>query len=315
MRNPKGHQNALANNYSLATQYFAVAHPSLPNYLALIGGSTFGVTTDCSPAQCSQNSTNITDLLAQHGYTWKEYAESMQVNCSQQYSRDGLYAPKHDPFVYFKDITGNDGTGGTSSYCDAHVVPFAQFSTDLQSNDLPNYAFVTPNVCDDAHDCTLRFADNWLSIHVPQIINSASFSSTVIFIVYDEGGTNLGFSNFDGGRVACIVVSPFVKPHYRSSVQYSHYSILTTVESIFGLGSLGRNDFTSNNMQDLFTIALPYTNPAQSSSVSTTFSYTSQSKSSTSLAQNSIDQNIALAAIAFLVAAAVISVYSFSRRR
>ncbi|MGI0091967.1 MAG: alkaline phosphatase family protein [Nitrososphaerales archaeon] len=303
-------ENVLANNYSLATQYYAITHPSLPNYLALIGGSTFGVTTDCSLVQCLQNSTNLTDLLVQHDYSWKEYAESMQANCSRQPSLDGLYAPKHDPFVYFKDVTGNDGTGATSTYCDSHVVPFTRFTNDLQSNDLPNYAFITPNLCNDAHDCSLAYADNWLSTHVSQIIDSTSFSSTVIFIVYDEGSTNLGFSNFNGGHVACIAVSPFVKSHYRSIVQYSHYSLLATVESIFGVGSLGRGDSNSSNMQDLFNITLPPNQSTKSpSTVTTAPFYTNiktESKLNTGLTGNSLNQYIVFAVITFLIATVIL---------
>ena len=151
------YQNSLASSYALAADYFGVAHPSLPNYLALISGSTFGVTSDCQPAQCSQpsNVTTIATLLDSHHLSWKEYAESMPTNCSQVVSSDDLYYPKHNPFVYFAAITGNNGTGSTSSYCDSHVVSLSQFYSDLQAGDLPNYSFVTPNICDDAHSCPL----------------------------------------------------------------------------------------------------------------------------------------------------------------
>lgn len=262
------YENALAKNYSLAAQYYAVGHPSLPNYLAIVGGSTFGVSSDCLPDACTQNSTNITDLLVQHGYSWKEYAESMHENCSEVNGPDGLYAPKHVPFVYYSDVTGNNGTGNTSSYCASHVVPYSQFANDLQNGNLPNYAFITPNLCDDGHDCSLSVADRWLSSNVPQIIGSSSFSSSVIFIVYDEGTTDSGFGSFDGGRVVCLVVSPFAKEGYASQNEYSHYSLLATVESIFGLGNLGRNDSSSAIMQDMFSIALP-SNGVSQSTVST----------------------------------------------
>jgi phospholipase C len=252
------YQNYLASKYALATQYYAVAHPSLPNYFALIAGSTLGISSDCQPSQCSQSGKSVVDLLNQAGFSWKEYAESMPTNCSQTVSSDNnLYYPKHVPFVYFTDITGNRGSGKTSSYCQSRVVPFGEFYSDLGNNSLPNYAFVTPNVCNDSHNCGLTTGDNWLAGVVPKIINSPEFNSTVLFIVYDEGATNLGANGSQGGgHVACIVVSPFVKTDYKSTVRYSHYSLLATVEAIYNLGSLGRNDASAPTMQDLFSIKI-----------------------------------------------------------
>lgn len=251
------YENALATKYSLAADYFGVAHPSLPNYLALIAGSTFGVSTDCLPSQCSlpANVTTVASLLDSHGLTWREYAESMPTNCSQTDSPDGLYWTKHNPFVYFGSITGNNGTGPTSSYCDSHVVSMQQFYLDLQAGDLPSYSFITPNICDDAHSCPLSVGDEWLSTLVPKIINSSAFSSTALFITYDEGATN--DIRGGGGEVPCILVSPFARPGYVSTVEYSHYSLLATVEAIFDLGSLGRNDTGATPMSDLFAQGIP----------------------------------------------------------
>jgi len=175
----------------------------------------------------------------------------MPANCSQVNSPDGLYFTKHNPFVYFGAITGNNGTGSTSGYCDSHVVSMAQFYLDLQAGDLPNYSFITPNICDDAHSCPLSTGDQWLSALVPKIINSSSFATTALFIAYDEGSTNDTAGG--GGRVPCILVSPFAKEGYVSNVEYSHYSLLATVEAIFNLGSLGRNDTSAAPMGDLFS--------------------------------------------------------------
>jgi len=247
------YQNRLASSYALAADYFGVAHPSLPNYLALIAGSTFGVTSDCLPAGCSlpSNVTTIATLLDSHHLSWKEYAESMPASCSQVNSPDGLYFPKHNPFVYFGSITGNNGTGSSSSYCNSHVVSLDQFYLDLQAGNLPNYAFVTPNINDDAHSAPLATGDEWLSTFVPKIINSSSFATTALFITYDEGNPNDTVGG--GGQVPCILVSPLAKLGYVSHAEYSHYSLLATVEAIFNLGSLGRNDTTASPMGDLFT--------------------------------------------------------------
>jgi phospholipase C len=246
------YENALAAKYALAADYFGVAHPSLPNYLALIAGSTFGVKSDCLPALCTlpSNVTTIVTLLDSHHLSWREYAESMPANCSQVNSPDGLYFPKHNPFVYFGAITGNNGTGSTSSYCDSHVVSMDQFYLDLQAGNIPSFSFVTPNICDDAHSCPLSMGDQWLSTLVPKIINSSSFATTAVFITYDEGSTN--DTTGGGGHVPSILVSPFAKAGYVSHVEYSHYSLLATVEAIFDLGSLGRNDASASAMGDLF---------------------------------------------------------------
>jgi|GEM_PF-625201 len=248
------YENALAANFTLLTEYYAIRHPSLPNYLAMVSGSTQDVSSDCLPSQCSTNASSIVDLLQSHGLTWKEYAESMPTNCSQTVSSDGLYWPKHDPFVYFSSITGNSGSGQTSAYCDSHVVSLAQFWTDLNANALPNYSFITPNICDDAHSCSLSTGDTWLSTVVPRIESSQEFSSTVLFVTYDESATSdvSGFGSAHGGHIPCIVVSPFVNRGYQSTVLYSHYSLLATTESLLGLGNLGKNDATAQLMSDVF---------------------------------------------------------------
>jgi hypothetical protein len=253
-------ENRLASSYAVAGDYFGVSHPSLPNYLALVAGSTFDVTSDCPPSQCSipSNVSTIASLIDARGLSWKEYAESMPTDCSQTNSADGLYVTKHDPFVYFDSITGDNGTGVPSSYCGSHVVSLDQFWTDLQAGALPNYSFITPNICDDAHSCPLSTGDAWLSTTIPRITNSSEFSSTAVFITYDEGSTNASATGAPGGgKVLCIAVSPYAKHGYMSDVPYSHYSLLATVEAIFGLGSLGRNDLQASPMSDLFTTGIP----------------------------------------------------------
>lgn len=250
------YETSLASHYASATNYFALSHPSLPNYFALVAGSTFGVTTDCSPSQCSISGPTIANLLDSHGLTWKEYAESMPNNCSQTDSSDSLYVTKHNPFVYFNSITNNTGSGTTSAYCNSHVVSFAQFWTDLQSSNLPNYSFITPNICDDAHSCPLSTGDAWLSMVIPRIINSSSFSSTAIFVTYDEG---TGSTPNTPSQIPCILVSPFAKQGFASDIYYTHYSLLATVEAIFQLGNLGRNDTTATVMSDMFTIDVSHT--------------------------------------------------------
>jgi acid phosphatase len=96
--------NGLARRYSLARAMYAVSHPSLPNYLALTGGSTFGITSDCT--DCSVRATSLVDQLEQRGLTWKAYMEDLPRPCFTG-AGSGGYAQKHDPFAYYTRITGD----------------------------------------------------------------------------------------------------------------------------------------------------------------------------------------------------------------
>ena len=233
----------LANKYALATQYYGVSHPSLPNYLALIGGSTFGISDDAGPQTPGLADSNLVDLLVARNVTWKAYMESMPAPCSL--SDSWPYAVHHNPFVYFEDIQ-------QTSRCSNNVVPLSSFLTDLNANQLPEYAFIVPNLNNDGHDTTVSYGDTWLSSFVPRIINSSEFASTALFIVYDEGTSDLN----GGGHVYCVLVSPFARMGFKSSTTYSHYSLLATTEAIYGLGNLARNDATSPIMKDMFSVAI-----------------------------------------------------------
>ncbi len=145
--------NQLAKSYTLLTQYYAVAHPSLPNYLAMIGGDTFGIMFDCT--DCARNDQSLPDLIEASGRTWKTYQEDMPSPCFAGVQA-GLYAMEHNPFIYFMPIRLN------AKRCDQSIVPLTQLSSDISSDALPNFIFVTPNMCNDAHDCDISVADNWL---------------------------------------------------------------------------------------------------------------------------------------------------------
>ena len=234
--------NLLIKQYSSATNYHAVAHPSLPNYLALTSGSTDGTSTDCNPpsAGCEVGVNNIADLIKNSGRTWKEYAESMPSAC---YTYNALpYATKHNPFIYYKDIIDNQ------TRCSKNVVPFSQLQTDLSSiNTTPNYAFITPNLCNDMHSCLISVGDNWLSKVVPMILNSKAFTTqpSVLFITWDEGyATN--------NHVLALLIGNSVKNDYQSTVYYSHYSILHTIEVAWGLPTLTTNDKQATVMSEFF---------------------------------------------------------------
>lgn len=276
------YENQLAKDFALATNYTAITHPSLPNYIAITAGSPLTFTSDCSPTLCNTSSTSIFNLLDSKGISWKSYTESMPAPCDIVTSSGNFFA-KHVPVLYYDYVT-ND-----TSYCDSHVVPLGNVSTqsgefyaDLNSGSFPNYAFVTPNICDDAHSCSLSVGDNWLSEFIPQIQNSSIYSSSLIFVVYDEGTTNIG----GGGHVVCLAVGPSsIVATGQSRTAYDHYSVLATIESIYGLGNLGRND---QNASVLSSFLNSTTTTSSSSQMSSSKSSTSVSSSKTSVTTSSL---------------------------
>jgi phosphatidylinositol-3-phosphatase len=229
--------NSFATRWSLATGYSDVSHPSLPNYLAMIGGSTFGVTSDCT--DCFLNVPALPDRLEAAGKTWKAYQEGMPSPCFV--GSTGGYSQKHNPFIYFDPIRNDPAR------C-SRIVPYSQLATDFASPaTAPNFAFVTPNQCNDGHDCPLATTDAWVKREVPAVMLSPAFvdSRSLLVITYDEG---------EGGsdRVATILAGSGVKAGYQSAVPYNHYSLLRTVESFWGLAPLAPGDEAAMPMNDFF---------------------------------------------------------------
>lgn len=224
--------NGLIKQYALATNYYAITHPSLPNYLALTSGSTDGITTDCNPpsAGCEVNVKNIADAIQNSGRTWKEYAESMPSDCYA--FNTGEYSTDHNPFIYYSDIINN------KTRCDSHVVTFTDLLTDLKTTKTtPNYAYITPNVCDDMHSCPISSGDSWLSQYVPVILNSPAFRTqkSLLVITFDEGSEATN-------HIPTIFVGSAVKKGYWSNAYFNDYSLLHTIEKEWDLPPLTNND-------------------------------------------------------------------------
>ena len=237
--------NQLAHQYGTASNYAAVAHPSLPNYLALIGGDTFGVTTDCTT--CFVNAPNlVADRIAPSGRTWKAYMEDMPAPC---FVGDAYpYAQKHNPFAYFDDVR-------TTSRCSG-IVPLTTLATDLSSaSSTPAYAWLTPNLCNDMHDCSIASGDAWLSKTVPSILNSAAFTSqnSLLLITWDEDDST------QSNQVPTLVIARSVAPGFTSSTRYNHYSLLKTIEQAWALAPLTANDSAAVAMTDFFAAVAPGT--------------------------------------------------------
>ena len=233
---------SLGNSFAYATNYHALTHPSLPNYLQLYSGSNYNITIDCNPSSsCHVNATNLADNLEAKGLTWKGYMESMPAPCSLTPSTN--YFPRHNPFVYFDDIRNNPAR------CASHDVPYTNLATDLASAaTTPNFAFITPDTCNDMHDCPVSTGDTWLKNNLPAILNSPACTTDkcLLILTWDEddhGPTNQVLTIFAGSAAKTGGVT--------SSVPYTHYSLLRTIENIFGLPTQTSNDASASPMTDL----------------------------------------------------------------
>lgn len=225
--------NQLAGQYALAERYYGIRHPSLPNYLALLGGDTFGITSDCT--NCFVNKPNLVDALEAKGKTWRAYEEDLPSPCYLGASSGG-YALKHDPFLYFDDIRNNPGR------CQ-NVVPLTQLDTDLSTGAVPDFVWITPNLRHDMHDASVSTGDAWLASFVPRILASEAWRNDgLLMIVWDEGSTNAGCCGVaSGGHIPALFISPAGKPGYRITEPATHYSVLRTIEDLWGLERLGHS--------------------------------------------------------------------------
>jgi hypothetical protein len=219
--------NGLTRRGTLATDYYAVAHPSLPNYLALIGGSTFGIRDDCT--ECWASGSNLAVQLSRAGISWRGYMEDTPEPCYGEatYGDQGGYAKKHDPFMYFKSITS------VPSRC-KNVVPATRLNPDLGKDRLPTFTWITPNLCNDAHDCSLASADSWLSRVVPSITQKLGCGG-ILVVTFDEGSEGTGER---GGHVMTLFVGPGARRGKRLNRPFDHYSLLATIENRYGLRRL-----------------------------------------------------------------------------
>ncbi len=229
--------NRFAQEYTLLNQHYAVIHPSLPNYLAMMGGDTFGVTSNCE--DCFINARSLPDEIEASGRTWKTYQESMPKPCFV--GSRGKYAQKHNPFIYFDPIRLD------TARCERSIVPLTQLDADLAANALPNFFFIMPNLCNSAHDsdCPLYVADAWLGalMHKLLPVLEASQQPYLVVLTWDEGQTKdscCGLPAEAGGRIPTVLVSPQVKNGFQDDTPYTLYSLLKTVAKAWGLAYLGR---------------------------------------------------------------------------
>ena len=217
--------NRLAQRYATLADYDAVAHPSLPNYLALVSGSTHGISSDCT--DCIVRARNLADTLEAAGKTWKTYAEDLPYPGFTGGSA-GRYAKKHDPFLYFRDVVSSPARR-------RRVVPFPQLARDLARHRLPDFSLVVPNLCDDMHDCSVATGDAWLKAHIVPLVHSRELRGGVVFVVFDEGTSGEG----GGGHIEALALGPTVRRGSRFTQATNHYGLLRTIEDAWHLPRLG----------------------------------------------------------------------------
>lgn len=223
--------SSLTKRGAFLSNYNAVTHPSQPNYLAMISGDGFGVGDE----NATIDAKHLGNLLEARGKTWKSYAEGYPGDCFL-HTYHNKYYRKHVPFLSFKNIQNS------KDQC-AHVVPGSEFLTDLAKGTLPDFSFYTPDMDNDGHDTGVEYADRWLA----QFWND-SFSkidpSTLIIVTFDEG--------IDPNKVYTVFYGGSVRPGVVSHVPYTHYSLLRTLEDIYSLPTLGKNDETAPIINDIW---------------------------------------------------------------
>ena len=252
--NGASYMAGLANTYAVGSQYLGITHVSQTDYMALIGGDTFG----CSSSPCSPvPNSNLVDRLEASGLTWKGYMENQNVasGCDTGYQLP--YTQEHNPFVAFQDVLNS------SARCNNIVLPNPSscnitdcvLINDLNSASAPNFMFLTPNDCNNMHGYTypngtvlcpesISMGDNYISSLVPNILNSAAFTNqrSALFIIFDEGN---GYCPLDGSSKDCVyavLAGNLAKASFATSNLYDHYSLLTTIENNWNLQSLSSND-------------------------------------------------------------------------
>lgn len=220
--------NGLARRYGRATASFAITHPSLPNYLALTSGSTHGIAGDCT--DCHVGGTNLVDQLETARVSWNAYMEDLPRPCFRGAQSRG-YAKKHDPFVYYDDVVGSPAR------C-RHVVGFRGLAADVRAGALPTFAFISPNLCHDSHDCAVSTGERFLARLVPSLLRELGPHGFVV-LTWDEGSSDRGCcGGAHGGRIPTIVAGPDVRRGGRDRAPVDHYGVLRTIENALGLPPL-----------------------------------------------------------------------------
>jgi phospholipase C len=214
--------NSYAKRFANLTAYYAVGHPSLPNYIALVSGGTQGITTNCT--DCVVDARSIADSLEGAGRTWRTYAQGLPYSgfTGPAFRR---YAKKHNPFLYFSSIVNDPKRRN-------RVVPLVHLARDVRARALPDFSLVVPDMCNSMHDCGVGVGDKWLRRVAAPLLK---LPRTAIFVLFDEGSTSIR----GGGHIAALALGTAVRPSSRYRALSGHYEVLRTIEDAWGLPRLG----------------------------------------------------------------------------
>jgi hypothetical protein len=196
----------------------------LPNYLALVSGSTHGIKTNCTA--CVIDAKNVADTIEASGRTWKTYAEGLPTPGFLGPFKD-RYAKKHNPFAYFRGIANAPARR-------ARLVPLSHLDSDLRAGVLPNFSLVVPDGCHSMHDCSVSVGDRWLRSRLGRFLE---LPNTVVFVLFDEGSTSVR----GGGHTSALALGTAVRSRSRFTAVTGHYGVLRTIEQAWGLPLLGHS--------------------------------------------------------------------------
>lgn len=221
--------NSLGRHAAVLPAFYATTHPSLPNYLSLTAGTTLGTNDSCS--RCIFHVRNLVDELATAHLSWRAYMEGMPSACYSG-ARFGSYARRHNPFVMYADVSGDP------SRC-SNIVPLTRLWDDIRRGRVPAFAWITPDLCHDMHDCDVRHGDDFLATVMPPLVRAVGPRGAV-FVTWDEGTTKRGCCRLaHGGNIPALVAGGAVHSGARPIKAYDSYSILRTIDDALGLPRLG----------------------------------------------------------------------------
>lgn len=216
---------------ALATATYATAHPSLPNYVELLTGTTAGLRSDCT--ECRVETPTLVDELSARGLDWRAYMDGAVAPCPLGAST-GRYAMKHDPFMYIPHLRDSPAACG-------RVMPGERLAADAAAGRLPPFTWVTPDLCEDGHDCPLSDVDAWLQATLGGVLTSSwAAAGGVVLITWDEGTSDAGCcGGAAGGHIVTASVSSRVRPGLRVPTAADQAGLLRALEDHFGLPRLG----------------------------------------------------------------------------
>src|SRR2546428_908441 len=235
---PAAYMTQLADLYSFSQGWSSITNPSQPNYIAILGGSTFGVSGDGNHPKL--NHPTMVDILENTSKTWKAFAENATGSgCSINPPR----GEDHFPFLSYTTITNN------SARC-ANLLPGSYNEVITAFNAGTNFIWLTPNDCNNMHDCSVATGDAWIQSWVPNLLLAMAGKKAALIIMFDEAYTSPPYiyMSFSG---------PATKLAYNSTASYTHYSLLKLIEDVWGGGNLGQGDVTAPSPLEFFNAGGP----------------------------------------------------------